>query len=137
MKVLSTLVILTLLIGCSGLQLSGDPTTVTLVKITAREIGCEVAHTGDAKIDRTLRNLYTLAKTGKLSQDAMDQITEELSSQFDDRPTLVMNLTDLVGMIGVQFTPDGQAVGLNEVDPAVFEAVEAGYLSGFNLCGGK
>ena len=105
--------------------------TAALAEITAREIGYTVAETQDAEIDRTLRNFYTLAKTGELSQDGMNQITDTLSKKIKNRPTLPKNIMSLLKLVGVRFSTDGAPIGLDKIPPEVFEAVEFGYIDGF------
>ena len=123
-------------VGCGnfGMQLPHERVQVALVKTVARQIGCEVAKL-DPRIDRSLRNIYMLAKTGKLTEDGLAQINELIGQALPGRPTLAADLTDLLSLAGVEFGPAGKAIGLDHVPPGVFEAVETGYISGFELCG--
>jgi len=111
-----------------------DAAIVISSRILAREIGYEVCNTGDADLDRSLRNVYDLAKSGELSQDAMNQLNEQIGKKFENRPTLLPNIMDLMELVGVKFNSEGQAIGLGEVSPKLFGAVANGYLSGFGMC---
>ena len=125
--------------GCSTAReyfagIDEDQAIVISSRILAREIGCEVKMSGDPELDRSLRNVYDLAATGELTQDAMNQLNEQLGKTFDNRPTLIANILDLTELVGVKFNPEGQAIGLEEVSPKLFEAVSKGYVSGFGMC---
>ena len=81
--VLIPLVLVFLIPGCGQIReyiANVDENKVILIsaKITAREIGCEVAFSEDPEIDRAVRNVYDLAKAGELTQDAMDQLNDAL-----------------------------------------------------------
>ena len=122
--------------GCGILSLDridGVRTTAILAEITAREIGYTIAETEDPEIDRAIRNVYTLGKTGELSQDAMDQITDLIAKKMPTRPTLPQNIMSLLQLVGVRFNADGQAFGLDKIPPEIYVAVERGYLSGIDL----
>ena len=108
-------------------------TTAVLAEITAREIGYTVAETEDPEIDRTIRNVYTLAKTGELSQDAMNQATDLIAKKIPSRPTLPSNIMSLFKLVGIRFNVDGQAIGLDKIPPEIYAAVERGYLDGIKL----
>lgn len=106
--------------------------TAALAEIAAREIGCEVAKSPE--LDRAVRNLYTLAKTGEISQDAMNQVAEQAGKYVTDRPTLVPNIMSLMKLVGLQFDTNGVMTGVGAIDPMIYDAVEAGYVSGSRMC---
>lgn len=138
MKKIISLLIATSFIfqGCSMFQLvpTGDTKTLAvLAGIAAYEIGYSVAKTEDAEIDRGVRNIYSLAKTGELSQDGLNQITDLISKRVPDRPTLPHSIMSLLQLVGIQFNPQGEAIGLEEIPPEVFQAVESNYIAGFDL----
>jgi hypothetical protein len=138
-NLLMLLVCTSVLLGCSATKeffvgIDEDAAIIISSRILAREIGCEVKMSGDPELDRSLRNVYDLAATGELTQDAMNQLNEQLGKTFDNRPTLIANILDLTELVGVRFNPEGQAIGLEEVSPKLFEAVSKGYVSGFGVC---
>jgi len=125
--------------GCASTRefLAGideDQAIIISSRITAREIGCETAFSENPEIDRALRNIYDLAASGELSQDAMDQLNDAISAHIGNRPTLVPNIIDLMELVGVHFNDQGQAIGLEDVSPKLFDAVAKGYVSGFDTC---
>ena len=127
------------LFGCAAVKeyvagIDEDAAIIISSRITAREIGCEVAFSENPEIDRALRNIYKLAESGELSQDAMDQLNDALSEHIGKRPTLIPNIIDLMELIGVRFNETGVAIGLGDVSPKLFEAVSKGYVSGFKTC---
>lgn len=131
------LICVVFLTGCMKFGIrEGDQSVPILVKMSAREIGCEVATINDPEIDRAVRNVYKLAKTGELTQDGIDQLTDLVSERVSSRPTLIANIADLVALVGVHFDAGGYPTDLNVVPPEVFTAAETGYLSGIRLCGG-
>ena len=137
MKKLMVLIVLFVMMGCSGWQITTDEhTTPILVKITSRNVGCAVAKTGDLEIDRGLRNIYTLVETGEVPVDAIKQLNELSQKYTDDYPTLVVDLLDLVSLFGIQFNTMDEAQKV-EIPPEILKAVADGYVSGFDLCLGK
>ena len=105
--------------------------TAALAEITAREIGCEVAD--NPQLDRIVRSLYTMAKTGEISQEIMDQIAEE-AGKYTDRPTLIPNIMSLMKLVGLRFDTNGELLGVGTIDPVIYDAVESGYVSGVRMC---
>jgi hypothetical protein len=140
MKILRILLIAVLgigLVGCAGIDITTDNTHAVLVilEITASEAGCEVAKIPDPAADRALRNFYILARTGELSNDAIRQLNETLSEYTVDRPTLIPNLIRLMSLVDVDFNAEETVLDeLRVIAPEYFDAIERGYLSGFDLC---
>lgn len=133
-KILVFLLVGGLLFGCSGFQITTDEhTTPVLARIAARNVGCEVAKLGDPEIDRSLRNIYDLVKTGELSQDAINQLNELSAKYTEDHPTLVADVLDLVSLFGVQFDQMDQAEQI-QIPIEVMDAVAVGYVQGYDLC---
>ena len=133
------LMLAVMLTGCAQTQeffagIDEDQAIIISSRILSREIGYEVCLSGDAELDRSLRNVYDLAASGELTQDAINQLNEQFSKTFDNRPTLIANVLDLTELIGVRFNPEGEAIGLENVSPKLLEAVAKGYVSGFGMC---
>jgi regulator of protease activity HflC (stomatin/prohibitin superfamily) len=132
--------IILFIFGCQNFQIvtENENATVVLTKITAREIGCEVALIADAEIsgqvDRSLRNFYILVKTGEVTEDAKNQLNETLRAYVVDRPTLVDNVMDLMELVDIQYTGNQIPEEVKEIMPKLFEAVEKGYIGGFSRC---
>lgn len=142
MKIYEYVLMFGVLAGCIILMLSctvannlkdGDVNSIAvtkaLVSIAARNIGYEVAKIGDAKMDRSIRNAYMLAKTGELTDDAILQLSEELKQ----RPTLAADVADLVNLLGVSFDVDGDVIDIEQFPPEIYEAIERSYIQGINF----
>jgi hypothetical protein len=133
-----------LIAGCAGVDITTDNThaTLVLVNITAREVGCEIASISDpeasAEIDRAMRNVYDLAATGELSEDAIAQLNLVLWEHGIDRPTLLPNLISLMSLIDVDFNNEETVLDeLRVLSPEYLDSIARGYVSGFNLCNMK
>lgn len=108
-------------------------TTAILAGMAAYEIGYTVGELENAEIDRAIQNAYRLAKTGQLDQNGMDQITDLISKKVPSRPTLPRNIMALLELVGVRFNIDGAAIGLDEIPPEIFSAIEKNYIDGLEL----
>jgi len=123
--------------GC-GLKWSlSDPgdvrTTAVLAGIAAYEIGYTVGQIEDPEVDRAIRNVYKLAKTGELTKDGINQVTDLLTKKIPDRPTLPRNIMKLLELVGLNFDIDGNPIGLDQIPAEVFQAVETEYIAGIEL----
>ena len=138
MKKLLFALCVVLLVGCAGFQLNSNPdVTAVLASSVAIEIGCSVQKHGDMELDRSLRNLYTYAKTGTIPQDALIQVNQQLS-KLTDRPTLGAQITNLGQLLGASYDTNlKQFVGIGAIPEKVLEATANGYNLGFGSCKGE
>ncbi len=114
--------------GCKALQENVEVTTI-LAGALSREVGCQVAKTGEPKIDRTIRNVYMTVKSdGKMPDDAYSQL-QELTAK---RPTLAASIKDLIELFGVSFDADDEI--LKKIPEPVILRVEREYVAGVELC---
>ncbi|MHA2344222.1 MAG: hypothetical protein ACXADW_20340 [Candidatus Hodarchaeales archaeon] len=136
MKKLVILITMFFVFGCQGLQIQEDEVVPVMAGIIAKEIGCEVALSSDPDIDMALRNAYTLARSGELSNEAVDRINDLLLKEISDRPTLIDNVFDLMRLIGVKFDARSRAAKneVVEIPEELYNEIEKGYLRGFELC---
>ena len=133
MRNIFLVLVLSLLVGCAGIQLGGDNTVATqvLASIATRNIACEVAKMDDPEIVRTIENLYESLKTGTVSADALAQLSELTT----DRPTLAADIVDLITLLGVQFdTGTGLVEGVEGLDPELFATIEKAWGQGITMC---
>ena len=130
------LLLIVLLAGCSGFQIGGDNTVATqvLVSIATRNIACEVAKIDDPEVVRTIENLYISLKSGTVSEDALAQLSELTTS----RPTLAADIVDLITLLGVKFDAESNKVlGVGEITPELFAAIEKAWGQGITMCRGN
>lgn len=118
------------IVGCAGFQIApeNEMTVATVVRASAREIGCEVKMNGSPEIDLALRNLYESVQAGTLTDEAVIQLSQYMA----DRPTLGFAIQDLLGLLSVNVTPDG--VITEPIPESIMKAIAVGYQQGYNVC---
>jgi hypothetical protein len=134
MKSVRLILAVMFLAGCGGVGLNIDDSDSTriLAGIAARNIGCEVKRSGEAEVDRTLRNIYLSVRAGEPTTDALVQLAQLTKG----RPTLAADVADLLALVGLKLNSKGETV-ISYVPVAIFEQIEKSYVQGYALCQGE
>jgi hypothetical protein len=84
-------------------------------------------------VDTSLRNVYTLATSGKLDIESMNQLISTFESADDivikAMANRLLRLANMVGAIVV----DGKIINIDELDPVLMKALADGYVEGYDL----
>lgn len=100
-----------------------------LVGMAVREIACEVARIDEPELTEAIINVYTTAKEGQMTDDAMDQLSRAVSG----RPTLGPAVGDLVELFGQPYLEEHKPYFLTE---SMYIRIERSWEQGFRMCGG-
>ncbi len=121
--------------GCATLP--EDAVSLFVVRTTAKEIGCEVSGMAPV-IDTTLRNVYTLANEGRLTEDAVDQLANILNKHMKARKTTMDSFMEMIVLVGGIADPSGDGglsvLRMNNIESKYMQAIAGGYVRGFDLC---
>ena len=79
--------------------------------------------------DQMFLNLYTMAQSGTLPPDAIQQAMDSIKG---DNPLLAGQLMLLLQFAGATFSGP-QVVNLGAIDPASWDAIKAGFLLGQSI----
>ena len=129
--VLAALVIV-LIVGCAGLNLNLEnnrDVVIYTVESLAVPIGYYAAQ--NEYIDTSLRQVYNLAVTGKLTPEAINNIVKGLDVDDPLQILMIKRGIRLLELVGAQV--DGQTiVSLAGLDPELVEAAARGYVDGYD-----
>ena len=139
-RLIPILLMVTMLIGCTSWMIDPETGESTIPPEVA-EFGVNTAGFTagilvsklPVWVDTSLRNVYTLATTGKLDIESMNQ----LIGSFQDADDVVIKamgnrlirLANLVGAIVV----DGKIISIDDLDPVLMNALAEGYVEGYDL----
>ena len=129
-KFLALLVVLGMLIGCSGMQITnGDVAVQTAIKLAAYNLGYYVADK-HPEYDPLIADAYTLARTGTMTPEQMAAALANLKIQ---NAQLAGSLMIVLSSMGATMDPNGGIVGISGIPVAYWDAAATGYTMGFEM----
>ena len=120
------------LTGCTGMGINfenSEMATFTVESI-AVPIGYYAAQSPD--IDTGLREIYSLAKTGKLTPEGLNKILDALNTKDPLQIMMLKRALRLAEMAGATVEL-GQITDLQGINPATLEAIARGYVEGYDV----
>ena len=129
MRKLLPVVLVALLIGCAGMQITDDQTTIYGIETAAVVVGYYAAQQPD--IDFVLRNLYELSTTGSLTPSGVNEILERLDRNNPLEQMMIRRVLRLAELVGATVI-DGQIVDVAGIPPRFVSAVARGYVEGYD-----
>ena len=128
-KIFALLVVVGLLAGCSGMQVSQDQAIQTAIQLAAYNLGYYVADK-HPEYDPMIADAYTLTRTGTMTPAQMTAALAKLKLQ---NPQLTGSLMIVLTSMGATVTQEGGIVGLSGIPVEYWDAAAQGYTMGFAM----